>query len=186
MDIHERNAGENIAEFDEDTETFANSSLPTAASSFDTIIGRIEDIIMEESFQQLQQTFMEKHYLEFEESEENKLSYTIVFNEYVAVVERHLEQQLTERILHFNMNTFLAQLMQHKEKMPEDIFDMLVTFTDFMAFKEMFLEYRADKEGRGLDLSQGLVVTPLIPAGAKQTGFKELQRPTNITCQMFV
>lgn len=32
---------------------------------------------------------------------------------------------------------------QHKEEVPGDIFDMLLTFTDFMAFKEMFLEYRA-------------------------------------------
>lgn len=32
---------------------------------------------------------------------------------------------------------------QHKEEVPADIFDMLLSFTDFMAFKEMFLEYRA-------------------------------------------
>ncbi|XP_068169244.1 ADP-ribosylation factor-like protein 2-binding protein [Antennarius striatus] len=184
MDIHELKfvgCGENIVEFDEDEmfdedeETFADSSSSTADSSFDTVIGSIEDIIMEESFQQLQQTFMEKHYHEFEESEENKLSYTPIFNEYVDILERHLEQQLMERILHFNMNTFLEQLMQHKEEVPDDIFHMLLTFTDFMAFKEMFLEYRAEKEGRGLDLSQGLVVKPLIAAGSKQTGFNGLQ-----------
>lgn len=38
----------------------------------------------DEEFQQLQQSFMEKHYLEFENSEENKLSYTAIFNEYVS------------------------------------------------------------------------------------------------------
>lgn len=38
----------------------------------------------EEEFQQLQQSFMEKHYLQFEDSEENKLSYTPIFNEYVS------------------------------------------------------------------------------------------------------
>ncbi len=31
---------------------------------------------------------------------------------------------------------------QQKEEVPGDIFDMLLTFTDFIAFKEMFLEYR--------------------------------------------
>lgn len=31
----------------------------------------------------------------------------------------------------------------HKEEVPGDIFDLLLTFTDFIAFKEMFLEYRA-------------------------------------------
>ena len=32
---------------------------------------------------------------------------------------------------------------QHKEEVPEDIFDMLLSFTDFLTFKEMFLDYRA-------------------------------------------
>ena len=40
-------------------------------------------VLSEEEFQQLQQNFMEKHYLEFEDSEENKLSYTQIFNKYV-------------------------------------------------------------------------------------------------------
>lgn len=40
--------------------------------------------VLEEEFQQLQQSFMEKHYLEFEDSDENKLSYTPIFNEYVS------------------------------------------------------------------------------------------------------
>lgn len=84
---------------------------------------------------------------------------------------------------------------------------MLLTFTDFLAFKEMFLAYRTvslgaifpfrrfrlslfwsafcnaallllvlfvqEKEGRGLDLSQGLLITPLVPAGSKQHGGSE-------------
>lgn len=40
--------------------------------------------ILEDDFQQLQQSFMEKHYLEFDDSDENKLSYTAIFNEYVS------------------------------------------------------------------------------------------------------
>lgn len=41
-------------------------------------------LLLEEEFQQLQQSFMQKHYLEFEDSDENKLSYTPIFNEYVS------------------------------------------------------------------------------------------------------
>lgn len=41
-------------------------------------------VVLEEKFQQLQQSFMEKHYLEFDDSDENKLSYTTIFNEYVS------------------------------------------------------------------------------------------------------
>ncbi|XP_071403521.1 ADP-ribosylation factor-like protein 2-binding protein [Centroberyx affinis] len=177
MDIKERNVasslspdvlgcGDNIVEMvDMDEENFAISNSSAADAAFDAVIGSIEDIIMEEEFQQLQQSFMEKHYLEFDDSEENKLCYTPIFNEYVDLLEKHLEQQLMERIPNFNMSAFIDLLMQHKEEVPSDIFDMLLTFTDFMAFKEMFLDYRAEKEGRGLDLSQGLVVTSLCSAG---------------------
>ncbi|XP_051237039.1 ADP-ribosylation factor-like protein 2-binding protein [Dicentrarchus labrax] len=174
MDIQERSipsCGENIVEMvDMDEENFAFSSSSAADTAFDAAVGCIEGVIMEDEFQQLQQSFMEKHYLEFEDSEENKLSYTSIFNEYVALLEKYLEQQLMERIPGFSMNTFTELLMQHKDEVPDDIFDMLLSFTDFMAFKEMFLLYRTEKEGRGVDLSQGIKVTSLIPAGSKHTG----------------
>lgn len=41
-------------------------------------------LFLDEEFRLLQQNFMEKHYLEFEDSEENKLSYTTIFNDYVS------------------------------------------------------------------------------------------------------
>ncbi|XP_008410919.1 ADP-ribosylation factor-like protein 2-binding protein isoform X3 [Poecilia reticulata] len=98
---------------------------------------------MEENFQLVQRTFLDRHYLEFEDSDENKLSYTLIFNEYVELLEKPLEKYLMEKIPGFNMASFTQLLMQHKEEVPDDIFDMLLTFTDFMAFKEMFVEYRA-------------------------------------------
>nr|XP_040019173.1 ADP-ribosylation factor-like protein 2-binding protein isoform X2 [Gasterosteus aculeatus aculeatus] len=166
--------GDDVEEMlDTDEENFAISCSSVSAAAFDAVIGGIEEIIMEEKFQQLQQSFMDQNYLEFEDSDENKLSYTPIFNEYVELLERNLEQRLKERIPAFNMNTFVETLMQHKEEVPGDIFDMLVTFTDFMAFKEMFLDYRAMKEGQGLDLSQGLVVTSLIHPGSKHSGLAE-------------
>ncbi|XP_041854187.1 ADP-ribosylation factor-like protein 2-binding protein isoform X2 [Melanotaenia boesemani] len=138
-----------------------------ADSAFDAVVGCIEDIIMEEEFHQLQLGFMERHYLDFDNSDENKLNYTLIFKEYVNLLENHLEQQLMERISGFSMNTFIEQLMQHKDEVSGDIFDILLTFTDFMAFKDMFLEYRAAKEGRGVDLSDAVVVTSLTAAGSK-------------------
>uniref|UniRef100_A0A8C6SUX2 ADP-ribosylation factor-like protein 2-binding protein n=1 Tax=Neogobius melanostomus TaxID=47308 RepID=A0A8C6SUX2_9GOBI len=171
MDIEERSirstAG-NVEEIiDTDEENLAISSSSAAEAAFDAAIGFVEDIIMENEFQQLQQSFMEKYYSEFDDSDENKLTYTAIFNEYVNLLEKHLEQQLMERIPDFNMNTFIQLLMQHKEEVPADIFDMLLSFTDFITFKEMFLEYRAEKEGRGLDLGQGLVVTSLTSSHQK-------------------
>ncbi|XP_038554266.1 ADP-ribosylation factor-like protein 2-binding protein [Micropterus salmoides] len=176
MDIKGRNVlscGENIVDMvDMEEENFAISSSSAADAAFDAVIGCIEDIIMEEEFQQLQKSFLDKHYLEFDDSDENKLSYTPIFNAYVDLLEKHLEQQLMEKIPGFTMNAFTELLVQHKEEVPDDIFDMLLTFTDFMAFKEMFLAYRAEIEGRGLDLSQGLVITSLVPTGSKLTHTK--------------
>ncbi|XP_053533947.1 ADP-ribosylation factor-like protein 2-binding protein isoform X2 [Ictalurus punctatus] len=152
---------ENIVEMrDLDEEEFAVSKSSEADALFDTVIGNIEDIIMDD-FQNLQRSFMEKYYLEFDDTEENKLIYTSIFNDYIELLEKHLEQQLIERIPGFNMNDFTRSLKQHKEEVSGDIFDMLLTFTDFMAFKQMFLDYRAEREGRGLDLSTGLVVKSL-------------------------
>lgn len=46
--------------------------------------------------------------------------------------------------VHWKSDEFISFLCrQHKEEVSGDIFDMLLTFTDFMAFKEMFLQYRA-------------------------------------------
>ncbi|XP_051580240.1 ADP-ribosylation factor-like protein 2-binding protein [Myxocyprinus asiaticus] len=165
MDARETNllgGDENIVEMQNlEEEDFAVSKSSDADAEFDMVIGNIEDIIMEDEFQHLQQSFMEKYYLEFDDSEENKLSYTPIFNEYIQILEKHLEQQLMERIPGFNMDAFTHSLKQHKDEVSGDILDMLLTFTDFMAFKEMFIDYRADKEGRGLDLSTGLVVKSL-------------------------
>ncbi|XP_029523999.1 ADP-ribosylation factor-like protein 2-binding protein isoform X2 [Oncorhynchus nerka] len=171
MDVKERDllgGAENIVEMmDLEEENFAVSNSSHADAAFDAVIGSIEDIIMEDNFQHLQQSFMAKHYLEFDDSEENKLTYTPIFNEYIEILEKRLEQQLMERIPCFNMSTFNHLLKQHKDEVSGDIFDMLLTFTDFMAFKEMLIDYRAEREGRGLDLSDGLVVRSLSSATSK-------------------
>ncbi|RXM33544.1 RING finger and SPRY domain-containing protein 1 [Acipenser ruthenus] len=118
-------------------------SSSDADATFDTVVGYLEDIMMGDEFQQLQGNFMEKHYLEFEDSEENKLSYTPIFNEHIDLLEKYIEQQLIERMPGFSMTAFTTSLQQHKDEIAGDIFDMLLTFTDFLAFKEMFLDYRA-------------------------------------------
>ncbi|NWS10112.1 AR2BP protein, partial [Pachyramphus minor] len=115
----------------------------------------------DDDFQLIQRSFLEKHYQEFDDSEENKLIYTDIFNEYISLVEKYIEEKLLDRIRGFDMVAFTVSLQQRKDEMPGDIFDLLLTFTDFLAFKEMFLEYRAEKEGRSLDLSSALVVTSL-------------------------
>ncbi|XP_010637206.1 ADP-ribosylation factor-like protein 2-binding protein isoform X1 [Fukomys damarensis] len=154
-------------------ENLALSFSSASDAEFDAVVGYLEDIIMDHEFQLLQRNFMDKYYQEFEDTEENKLIYTLIFNEYISLVEKYIEEQLLERIPGFSMAAFTTTLhchpvlyRHHKDEVAGDIFDMLLTFTDFLAFKEMFLDYRAEKEGRGLDLSSGLVVTSLCKSSA--------------------
>ena len=127
---------------------------------FDVTVGHIEDIIMEDTFQELQNDFMEKHYHHFEDIEENKLIYTDIFTQYTNLIEKHLEECLKQRMPDFSMEDFMKSLQSRKDQIGGDIFDILLSFSDFLMFKQMFLDYKADKEGRNVDLG-GLIITPL-------------------------
>ncbi|KAG6936152.1 ADP ribosylation factor like GTPase 2 binding protein [Chelydra serpentina] len=124
-------------------ENFGVSISSPSDAEFDAVVGYLEDIIMDDDFQLIQRSFMDNHYREFEDTEENKLIYTSIFNEYICLVEKYIEEKLLDRIPGFSMAAFTMSLQQHKDEMAGDIFDMLLTFTDFLAFKEMFLDYRA-------------------------------------------
>nr|AAH74487.1 MGC84796 protein [Xenopus laevis] len=69
---------------DLEEENFSLSVSSPKDAEFDNVVGHLEDIIMDDEFQLLQHGFMDKHYHEFEDTEENKLTYTTIFNEYVS------------------------------------------------------------------------------------------------------
>lgn len=46
-----------------------------------------------------------------------------------------------------------------KGSLDGEIFELLYTLTDFLAFKEMFLDYKNYKDGRCIDLSSSISVT---------------------------
>uniref|UniRef100_A0A8D2N4Q5 ADP-ribosylation factor-like protein 2-binding protein n=1 Tax=Zonotrichia albicollis TaxID=44394 RepID=A0A8D2N4Q5_ZONAL len=94
-------------------ENFAPDSLPCSwcwAEGFDAVVGYLEDIIMDDDFQLIQRNFLEKHYQEFDDSEENKLIYTDIFNEYISLVEKYIEEKLLDRIRGFDMVAFTVSL----------------------------------------------------------------------------
>ncbi|KAL6092263.1 hypothetical protein STEG23_035228 [Scotinomys teguina] len=156
-------------------ESFALPFSSASDAEFDAVVGCLEDIIMDHEFQLLQRNLLDKYYQEFEDTEENKLTYTPIFNDYISLVEKHIEEQLLERIPGFNMAAFTTTLWHHKDEVACDIFDTLLTFTDFLAFKDMFPYYRTEKEGRGLDLSSPLVVTSLGKSSSTPTSQNNLR-----------
>ncbi|XP_011647148.1 ADP-ribosylation factor-like protein 2-binding protein [Pogonomyrmex barbatus] len=129
--------------------------------SFDEIIGHIEDLLLEENFQALQHEFLEKYWNIFEPIEDNKLIYTDIFNEYNKAVEAYIVDYLKKVMPQFTVDTLLHQLNEKQTELEGEVFEILSTITDFLAFKEMFLDYRAVKEGKVADLSCGISVTSL-------------------------
>ncbi|KAK9509963.1 hypothetical protein O3M35_004844 [Rhynocoris fuscipes] len=130
-------------------------------TSFDRTIGFIEDILVDDSFLEMQKHFLDKYCHEFNEAEENRLIYMEIFKLYVKMVEETLEAKLKEALPNFDMNKFYNELSDNRANLDGEVFDMLYTLSDFSAFKEMILEHKAQKEGRAIDASQDLWVTPV-------------------------
>uniref|UniRef100_A0A0A9VQF0 ADP-ribosylation factor-like protein 2-binding protein n=2 Tax=Lygus hesperus TaxID=30085 RepID=A0A0A9VQF0_LYGHE len=128
---------------------------------FDVIVGQLEDILIDKHFQKLQRDFLDKYCLEFDDTEENKLSYMEIFEEYVRTIERSIEERLKINIPNFNMEQFQMELVDNKDSLDGEVFEMLYTLSDFMAFKSLMLDYKAEKEGKNEDFASALTVVPL-------------------------
>ena len=56
------------------------------------------------------------------------------------------------------MTSFASSLRHRKNEITDDIYDMLSTFTDFQAFKEMMVDCMKEKSGLNDHFVGGLVV----------------------------
>jgi len=157
---------------------------------FDMIVGKLEEIIMEEGFSEETTEFMRVHCVHFERGDEQKLEYTDIFQRYTMLIEEHVERGLSEGIPEFSMEKFLNVLEERQDEVSADVFDMLLSMSDFELFKEQMLEYKeqcVEKTSTGFlcisgrptvlhtddmedgeerfDLMDGLSIKPLSPKG---------------------
>lgn len=144
-----------------DDEDIACSRSSTKDTQFDLVIGHIEDIVIDHAFQTKQMDFFDKHYTEFEDTEENKLSYTHIFQDYVNMLEKYIEHELVKRMPSFSMKNFMNLLNERKNEVSEELLELLLSFTDFLTFKELMIDHKNHKLGNVVDLSLGLSVTSL-------------------------
>ena len=86
---------------------------------------------MDPDFEKITKKFSHKHCMEFEASEENKLSYMSIFKEYQETIEGYLMQRMNEEIEDFSMDYFLTELKTRKDQIDEQIMDLLLSFSDF-------------------------------------------------------
>lgn len=142
-------------------EDFAPCKSNAKDTRFDEVVGHIEDIVVSDIFQNTNDKFLDKYCTDFEDTEENKLAYTPIFNEYVLKIEKLIETELHKRMPNFDMGSFMIELPARKDEISEELYEMLLSFTDFLLFKELMLDHKAFREGKVADLSFGLTVTPL-------------------------
>lgn len=95
-----------------------------------------------------------------ESTEENKLIYMELFQEYNQSIEKFLIQELSKQVEDFSFKSFCDELKCHTNTLSEDILEMVCSITDFSAFKEMVLEHK--KSFLVVDpLNSGLVIKKL-------------------------
>ena len=145
---------------DDFCETYCEESGSPEEIAFDMAIGALENILMcDDEFTEIQRDFFEAHCDKFEDSSENRVEYTVVFEDYTALMEQILEKKLCERVSDFDMRTFEAQLISRKDEIGGDIFDLLLSFSDFSEFKSMILAHKAERDGTSTQLGDLLVVS---------------------------
>lgn len=138
--------------------------IEDAASSneFDSIIGAIEDVVIDDEFQDLQKNLLKIYNHHFEDTEENKLIYTEIYQVYTTEIENYIEAKLSQRFPNFSMDRFLTQLSERKDTLDGDIFELLYSLSDFLIFKEMFVDYKIMKgKTNQEDLSDLLCVSAI-------------------------
>lgn len=140
---------------DENEEIFADgNSNSKEDNEFDDMVALVEEVIFSEEFQNLQDNFFKKHCTVFEDTEENKLEYTPIFKEYTKIMERTLESQLKKQSKNiFNMKKFENMVADRMDELQGiEVFDTLLSFTDFEEFKIQILGYKTGASIGSFDL----------------------------------
>ena len=145
---------------------------------FDRFAEALQDIVIEDSFEKMQNDFCEKYYKVFEEKDENKLEYTKIFNEYTKTTEEFLEKELAKRVKEYKVDEFYKLLETKKFKIDEQLLDTLLDLSEFNNFKEMMLNYKREKENIKDKIKFGIQVqkAPVNKQGKNIDNFDFLEK----------
>jgi len=158
--------------------TFGNSASAgasdPAADRFDSIVGALEDAMMDEGFRERQDAYCRSNCGVFDDAEEMKLEYTPIFEAYVAMVEGYIEEALGAAVEGFSMEEFMGLIAEHEAELEgSDIFDLLYSLAKFGDFKDLMLSYKAEEEGGVGAALGGLTLSVTVfaePAGGGDGG----------------
>mmetsp|Transcript_29196 Transcript_29196/g.29545 ORF Transcript_29196/g.29545 Transcript_29196/m.29545 type:complete len:167 (+) Transcript_29196:114-614(+) len=123
---------------------------------FDLIVGALEEIILNDEFSQMQNSFCDEHCDIFQDNEENKIAYTELFHRYTELIEQTLETKLKLSFSDFDMGKFEVLLSSRPDELSGEVFDLLLSLGDFNEFKQLMLSHKKAKSA-GADI-QSLAV----------------------------
>jgi ADP-ribosylation factor 2-binding protein len=126
---------------DGDEEVFMSDngkSSSTEVNTFDKVVGLLEEIIMDEEFVTLCDSFCQRYCHEFEDTDENKLSYSDIHSQYCATVEKYITDHVCNS-LHISEEEFASIIEESAHDLSGDVFDILNSFSDFTEFKGLML-----------------------------------------------
>ena len=70
------------------------------------MVGALQELLLDPEFDTMQKNFSRANCMEFEATEENKLSYMTIFTNYTDTIEAHINTKLTEMVDNFSMERF--------------------------------------------------------------------------------
>eukprot|EP00471_Norrisiella_sphaerica_P007498 CAMPEP_0184491482 /NCGR_PEP_ID=MMETSP0113_2-20130426/20521_1 /TAXON_ID=91329 /ORGANISM="Norrisiella sphaerica, Strain BC52" /LENGTH=146 /DNA_ID=CAMNT_0026875865 /DNA_START=180 /DNA_END=620 /DNA_ORIENTATION=- len=135
-------------------ETFALSvEVDKDTLFFDNTVGALQDILLDSKFEKLQNAYLDKHCQVFDaESKENKLEYMPIFKNWVSLIEKFITEELTTRVKGYSSEKFSEMMKKKSDEITGDVFDMLMSLSDFEEFRSLILSYKAEKAGKGIKL----------------------------------
>ena len=75
-----------------------------------------------------------------------------LFEQYNSVLEKTIDEHLRATVDGFSMDEFVGMLSERQDELDGDVFDLLLTLSDFAAFKELMLSYKLEGEHAGLSI----------------------------------
>eukprot|EP01059_Diplonema_ambulator_P031969 TRINITY_DN6054_c0_g1_i2.p2 TRINITY_DN6054_c0_g1~~TRINITY_DN6054_c0_g1_i2.p2 ORF type:complete len:347 (+),score=108.17 TRINITY_DN6054_c0_g1_i2:43-1041(+) len=114
---------------------------------FDIAQSVLEEMVeSDQRLWEIQAAFKDKYCGVFEDVEENKLQYTDIHNEWVALMESYIERKLHHAIKNFSMDDFMNILQERANEVSGTMWTLLLTFTDFQTFKKEMLDHKFDMD----------------------------------------
>lgn len=151
-------SGDDGFDMDDEDVNFEHIARTPEDEQFDKVVSVLEEIILNGRFSDMQSDFCEKNCDIFEETKENKLEYTDIFQKYTRMIEDVIGSALAEKIPGFKMSDLESMLARRPDDLAGEVFETLTAMGDFTEFKDLMIATKNMKTGTGagaggLDLS---------------------------------